>query len=78
MENEREASEQKQGAMFFYEVEGHLQKFSAFGRLNKYGLKSHSDWLCTHAFNYKLTASLQGSQISLISYPQFTSCIHAL
>ena len=35
MENERETSELKYGAMFFYEVEGHMQKLSSFGRVKK-------------------------------------------
>ena len=31
----------KLGAMFFYEVEGHMQKLSSFGRVKQYGLKGH-------------------------------------
>ena len=31
VENEREASELKEGTMFFYEIEGHMQKLSSFG-----------------------------------------------
>ena len=32
LENERETSKLKKGGMFFYEVEGHVQKLSSFGR----------------------------------------------
>ena len=51
VESERETSKQKQGAMFFYEVEGHMQKLSSFGRVQKYALKSHLGYLCRRLFN---------------------------
>ena len=33
------------GGMFFYEVEGHIQKLSSFGRGKKYGLKGHLEYI---------------------------------
>ena len=35
VENERETSELKYGTMFSYEIKGHLQKLSSFGRVKK-------------------------------------------
>ena len=35
VENERETSKLKSGGIFFYEVEGHMQKLSSFGRGKK-------------------------------------------
>ena len=36
VENERETSKLKWGAMFFYKVEGHMPKLSSFGRGKKF------------------------------------------
>ena len=36
VENERETSRLKWGAMFFYKVEGHMPKLSSFGRGKKF------------------------------------------
>ena len=36
VENERETSKLKWGAMFFYTVEGHMPKLSSFGRGKKF------------------------------------------
>ena len=35
VENERETNELKSGTMFFYEIEGHMQKLYSFGRVKK-------------------------------------------
>ena len=35
VENERETSKLEKGGMFLYEVEGHMQKLSSFGRAKK-------------------------------------------
>ena len=53
VENERETSKLKYGGTFFYEVEGHMQKLSSFGRGKNYGLKSHFRFLCIRPFKYK-------------------------
>ena len=45
VENERETSILKQGSMSFYEVEGHLQKLSSFGRGKKIRPKKSLTWL---------------------------------
>ena len=37
----REKKRKQKGAMFFYEVEGHIQKLSSFAQVKKYTLKSH-------------------------------------
>ena len=44
VENERETSKLKQGGMFFYEVEGHMQKLSSFGRRKKIRPKKSLTW----------------------------------
>ena len=36
VENERETSKLKWGAMFFYKLEGHMPKLSSFGRGKKF------------------------------------------
>ena len=35
VENERETNELKSGTMFFYEIEGHMQKLCSFERVKK-------------------------------------------
>ena len=51
LENERGTSKLKYGGMFFYEVEGHMQKLSSFGQGKKFSLKSHLRGCCTKPFN---------------------------
>ena len=50
VENERETSKLKWGAMFFYKVEGHMPKLSSCGRGKNFGLKSHLRACCTQPF----------------------------
>ena len=55
LENEKEKpANLNRGGMFFYEVEGHMQKLSAFGQGKKFGLKSHLRGCCMQPFNCRI------------------------
>ena len=61
VENERETSKLKWGAMFFYKVEGHMPKLSSFGRGKKFRPKKSLTSLLHAAlqfsFNMRITKS---------------------
>ena len=62
VENERETSKLKWGAMFFYKVEGHMPKLSSFGRGKKFRSK-------------KSLTSLLHAALQFKSKPQISHCI---
>ena len=55
VENERETSKLKWGAMFFYKVEGHMPKLSSFGRGKKFRPKKSLTSLLQAALQLKTT-----------------------
>ena len=44
--------------MFFYEVEGHMQKLSSFGRGKKIRPKESLTWLLHEALHFEATGNL--------------------
>ena len=52
VENERETSRLKWGAMFFYKVEGTCRNWAHLDEEKNFGLKSHLRACCTQPFNY--------------------------
>ena len=54
VENERETSKLKWGAMFFYKVEGHMPKLSSFGRGKKFRPKKSLTSLLHAALQFLL------------------------
>ena len=64
VENERETSKLKWGAMFFYKVEGHMPKLSSFGRGKKFRPKKSLTSLL-HAALQLITQSHVGSENTL-------------
>ena len=55
VENERETSKLKWGAMFFYKVEGHMPKLSSFGRAKKFRPKKSLTSLLHAALQLNVT-----------------------
>ena len=67
VENERETGKLITGGIFLCEVEGHMQKFSSFGRGKKIGLKSHLvRGFCRQPFN---------NGVNLQTYKLFTKIV---
>ena len=64
VENERETSKLKWGAMFFYKVEGHMPKLSSFGRGKKFRPKKSLTSLLHAALQSVPTAGLETKKIN--------------
>ena len=66
VENERETSKLKWGAMFFYKVEGHMPKLSSFGREKKFRPKKSLTSLLHAALQLSSFRLLKASCCSLV------------
>ena len=63
VENERETSKLKWGAMFFYKVEGHMPKLSSFGRGKKFRPKKSLTSLLHAALQFMVILVLQSNRM---------------